>query len=170
MTALYRGAGPARGRFDMTPALYDQRCGDAGLPAAFAAECRRLSAATASLGYDRRANCLARTSESRCVLLLGPKRAAQRKDAAERDKCIALGQNAYNAQQTDAQLKRTLGCNYFLNQRGSNSAGETWFRLAPGACRSDTYVGRDGLDCCSASLRAAAAFHPECRGFFLDPL
>lgn len=170
MTARYRGAGPARGRFDMTPALFQARCAEAGLPLAFASECRRLETAAASLGYDRRVNCVARPSEPRCTLLLGPKREAARKDTAERDKCLALGEAAYNRQQTDASLHRALGCNYFVNQRGRNSAGETWMKLAPGSCRPETFVGRDGLDCCSASLYAAAALHPECRGFFLDRL
>lgn len=170
MTALYRGAGPARGRFDMTPALFESRCADASLPPAFAAECRRLQNAATRLGYDRRVNCVADPQEPRCALLLGPKREAQTKDAAERETCVALGEAAYNRQQTDATRHRTLGCNYYLNQKGSNASGETWFRLAPGSCRPGTYVGRDGLDCCSASLYAAAALHPECRGFFLDRL
>jgi hypothetical protein len=170
MTALYRGAGPARGRFDMTPALFQSRCADERLPPSFAAECRRLEAAASRLGYDRRVNCVARPSEPRCTLLLGPKREAARKDAAEREKCLALGEASYNRQQTDASLHRALGCNYYLNQKGRNSAGESWMKLAPGACRPQTFVGRDGLDCCSASVYAAAALHPECRAFFLDPL
>lgn len=168
MVATYRGSGPTRGRFDMTPALFEQGCGRPGLPAAFAAECARLSDAALRLGYERRINCVAEPGLPLCSMMIAPRKAAQEQDATEREKCLRLGQSAYNAQQADERLHRTHGCNYFLNQKGRNSAGETWFKLTPGACRPETYVGRDGLDCCSASVFAAAAFHPECRGFFVD--
>lgn len=171
MLARYRGSGPPRGRFDFTPAFFESRCGDAGVPAAFSEVCRSIESAISSLGYDRRINCLdAGTEDSRCETLIGAAREAQESDAAERDRCLSLGGDAaYNAQQPDASLHRTLGCNYFLNQKGENSAGDAWFKLAPGACRPDTFVGRDGLDCCSASVYATAKLHPECRAFFLEP-
>jgi hypothetical protein len=167
--ARYRGSGPPTGRFDFTPAFYEAACGQARLPAALAAECRRLESAITQGGYDLRLNCIAEPSAGPCAAMMAAAETKRARDAIEREKCRALGgDSAYNAQQPDQHLHRTQGCNYFLNQKGSNSRGQTWFKLAPGACRPHTYVGRDGLDCCSASLFAAAALHPECRKFFLD--
>jgi hypothetical protein len=169
MEALFRGAGPPKGRFDFTPAFFDARCSETDLPAAFAAECDRLKSAISVGSYDRRINCLAEPGNDRCEDLIAAADRKRARDAADREKCLALGEAAYNAQQPDQNLHRTLGCNYFLNQKGSNARGQTWFKLTPAACRPKTYVGRDGLDCCSSNLFAAAAFHPECRKYFLDP-
>lgn len=171
MLARYRGAGPPRGRFDFTPAFFESRCGEENLPATFGEACRSVERAIASFGYDVRVNCLkAQTDDARCAPLIRAARQAQQRDAVERARCLSLGGDAaYNAQQPDPSLHRTLDCNYFLNQRGENAAGATWFKLTPGACRPDTFVGRDCLDCCSASVYAAAKLHPECRAFFLEP-
>lgn len=168
MEAVYRGGGPPKGRFDFTPAFYEANCGEADLPAALAAECGRLQTAISAGGYDRRLNCLAQPEADRCRALTAAAEGKRARDAVERERCLALGEPAYNAQQRDESLHRTLGCNYYLNQKGSNARGQIWFKLAPGACRPRTYVGRDGLDCCSSNLFAAAAFHPECRKYFLD--
>ncbi len=39
MLATYRGAGPPPGRFDFTPAFYEENCPKDGLPEAFTRQC-----------------------------------------------------------------------------------------------------------------------------------
>lgn len=168
MLARYRGSGPPRGRFDLTPAFYDEHCGETGIPPTLKSACDSLSAAARSRGYDVMTNCIAEPQAPACAAMMAAAEAERVRDAAERATCLAMGQAAYNAQQADQSLHRTNACNYYLNRRRSNSAGETWFKLAPGSCRPATYVGRDGLDCCSASLFAAAALHPECRSYYVE--
>ena len=169
MIALYRGPGPPKGKIDLTPAFLDARCGEAGVPEAVARACASVERRIARHKYDVRVNCiLSEDADPRCAERLAPYRAAQRADAVERARCVELGGDAeYNAQQPDAQLHRALGCNYLQNQRGSNSRGVTWRKLAPGSCDGSKLVGRDGLDCCSASRYAAGAFHPECDNYYL---
>lgn len=169
MEALYRGTGPPIGRFDFTPAFYEAACAAASIPDALAAECRRLESAIERHRYDERLDCLSPTETYvRCTEVAASARETKRHDAIERDRCLALGDDAYNVGQADAQMHRTLGCNYFLNRKGQNSSGDTWRLLTPAACRPDTYVGRNGLDCCASNLYGAAALHPECSGYFLE--
>lgn len=168
MTLRYRGSGPPRGRFDFTPALLELYCGLAETPEALARQCAAIAAT--SRRYQGRRNCIADKASAECAAMMAAAEVDRARDGVERAHCLALGgDRAYNAQQADETLHRTFGCNYFLNRKGRNSSGDSWFKLAPGACRAGTYVGRDGLDCCSLSLVAAAAFDPECRGYFIEP-
>ena len=167
LEATYRGSGPPRGRFDFTPAFFDAACRGDDLPSPLAAKCTSLDRAVARHGYDRLVNCISEPGHPACADVMATARSDKAADAAERAVCKELGGDAaYNAQQSDASRHRTHGCNYFKNRRETNSRGVSWVRLAPGSCRPETYVGRDGLDCCSASSYAAAALHPECRPFF----
>lgn len=169
-TALYRGNGPPEGIFDFTPAFFTAHCGRPDLPARFAAACRDLEAAVIRLGYDRRMNCFATPSDESCRVNLTAAERRKAVDIQERLACLAEGEGAYNARQTDPAMQRSLGCNYErFGTGGPNSGGVTWRRLLPGACREGSFVGRDGLDCCGDDVLAAAALHPECNRFFLPP-
>ena len=167
MTALYRGAGPSRGTIDATPAFYAANCGLPGIPAALAAQCAALDGAVASLGYGRKLNCLAAAPDPRCAPVLAAARAAAAADAPLLASCRSLGQARFNAGEIPA-LRRANACLYSdMRLGGPNARGVRWRRLLPAACRPGTFVGRDGLDCCSADQRFAASAHPECSGFFL---
>jgi hypothetical protein len=66
---------------------------------------------------------------------------------------------------TDPRERRANACNY-SDLRLGGSGDRRWRLLLPAACRPDTFVGRDGLDCCSENVRFAASVHPECTTFF----
>lgn len=167
LAAVYRGSGPLERTFDFTPAFFAGACGRPGIPPRLAAKCRELEAAVADRGYDRRINCLSFATDDACIALMAEAERLKAADSLERDACLQEGEQAYNARQTDRTPQRSLACNYErFGTGGPNSGGRTWRRLLPGACRDGTFVGRDGLDCCSNDLLAAAALHPECSVFY----
>jgi hypothetical protein len=167
LEVLYRGAGPHRGAFDFTPAFYSKSCALRDLPAALREECDGLQSEVRRLGYDRRTNCFATPSDPHCDGIIERAESQKASDTVEREACLRESENAYNARQTNTAKQRALNCNYErFGTGGPNSKGKTWRRLLPGACRQGTYVGRDGLDCCSNNPLAAVALHPECSIYF----
>jgi hypothetical protein len=167
MVAIYRGGGPPSGKFDFTPAFYAKFCGAGDIPAALRRQCSALDAAVTQLGYGTRVDCFANPDDPLCVETIARARLAYDADVPERTRCLELGETPYNNQQSVPEKRRALACNYsFLRLGGPNSAGVTWRRLMPAACRPGTFVGRDGLDCCSGDKRFAASIHPECTAFF----
>jgi hypothetical protein len=170
MEVLYRGAGPHERTFDFTPAFYTEACGRSGLPQALQNACAELQAAVRKRGYDQRVSCFNAPEHSTCSGLMTRANEEQEADRRERAACLAEGQTPYNARQTDRAKHRAHGCNYErFGTGGPNSKGNTWRKLLPGACREGTFVGRDGLDCCSNNLFAAASLHPECSVYFPKP-
>ena len=168
LEVMYRGSGPHEFTFDFTPAFFQKTCGKGDIPAALANECRGLQAAVKRHAYDQRINCIAAPDETACAALMAEAERLRAADAFEREACLHEGEEAYNERQTEPARRRSLSCNYEKTGTGGpNSKGKTWRRLLPGACRPGTFVGRDGLDCCSSELLAAAALHPECSPYFL---
>jgi hypothetical protein len=170
MDALYRGGGPPAGKFDFTPAFYDENCGRDDIPKALKDQCAALDAAVVNGGYNSRINCFDNPGHAKCTAAMAAAAAAQQADEPKRELCLSLGESSYNSQQSNAKDRRSNGCNYSQQRLGGpNSNGVRWRMLLPGACRAGTFVGRDGLDCCSSNLRFAASIHPECTGFFPKP-
>jgi hypothetical protein len=163
MIALYRGNGPSPGTIDATPAFYGLHCSRPDNPTALAAYCRSMDRAIAEGGYAARINCLSEPTNSSCTSIIARARTAQAADEPQYAECMRLGEATYNRRQSGDQTRRSLNCAYSkLNLGGPNSHGTRWRLLLPGACRPGTYVGRDGLDCCSADVRFAASNHREC--------
>lgn len=170
MEVRYRGGGPPAGTFDFTPAFYDANCGTTGIPAALASKCAALDAAVRASGYDRRINCFNQPGDPRCAAILASGQARRAADEPKRARCLSIGQSAFNAEQTSPRERRSNACNYTADRLGGpNSNGVTWRLLLPAACPAGSFVGRDGLDCCSASTRFVAGIHPECAAFFPRP-
>lgn len=169
IVTVYRGAGPPLGRVDATPAFMKEWCDKANLPGAIAAECKRLQSNAAALAA--RVNCIAEPSHDKCKVKMEAATAAKAADAPEFQKCLAMGVVKYNAQQSDANLDRSLeaGCPYYENQRQTNSNGVSWQKLSPGACREGYFVGPNGTDCCSGDPMQAAVDFRECRSFYPTP-
>ena len=167
MIATYRGGGPAPGRFDFTPAFFEENCPKPGMPTAFASQCR--SAQPAIERLRAQINCIATPEHEKCRALMTSMARRKAADEVFYNECKSMGQAAFNRKyRTRPRLQRSNDCNYtMLRTGGPNSRGERWRRLLDGACRPGTYVGRDGLDCCSGSLFAAAFLGPECRQFFV---
>ena len=164
MTATYRGGGPPLRRFDFTPAFYEENCPTPGLPGPLAAQCRAAERALPAL--RDRVNCVATPGHEKCRVLMG---AAARRKAADDlmyEACLRDGEARFNRGKP-RHLQRSLECAYERFGTGRNSSGVTWRRLLDGACRPDTYAGRDGLDCCTGSLYEAALLGRECSLFFV---
>jgi hypothetical protein len=167
MAARYRGGGPPRGTFDFTPAFYNEHCNRADIPQGLRRQCAVLDAAVQNLGYRDRVNCFDKPDNNLCRDITAAARAAQQADTPKRDRCLSLGQAAYNQRQTDPRERRTNACNYTEERLGGpNRQGVRWRKLLPAACPEGTFVGRDGLDCCSSNLRFVASVHPECVRYF----
>jgi hypothetical protein len=147
---LYRGNGPPEGRFDFTSSFMVEACGRAASqPATLRRECEGM-ARTAAKAYGGKLSCIAHPNDPACTSLIAEARAAQVDDRPEFLSCRKRGVVAYNKAQTETVRRRSPsnGCAYAENLRATNSHGESWQRLMPGACRDGTFVGRDGLDCC----------------------
>jgi hypothetical protein len=95
---------------------------------------------------------------------------AKERQAADRplyEQCKNVGETQFNRGRPIAH-QRSIGCAYEKRGTGGpNSKGKTWKRLLPGACRDNTFVGRDGLDCCNGNPISDGPLDIECRGFYL---
>ena len=167
MLAMYRGAGPDVGRFDFTPAFYEENCSKPNLPAAFARQCRSAQPTIDIL--KNQINCIATPDHEKCKALIDTVARRKAADDVLYDECKRLGEAAFNRKHSGQPgMQRSNDCAYEkLSTGGPNSKGQRWKRLLDGACRPGTYVGKDGLDCCSGSLFAAAMLGSECRNFFV---
>ena len=163
ISVLYRGNGPHSMTFDLTPAFYQVACVDIAAPPLLRSKCQSLRAEAESLAG--RTNCIATSGESRCVPIIDSARRAQSQDRVEYEKCVAMGQASYN-RSVVPQRRRALDCAYEAVGTGINTKGKAWRKLLPGACRDGTFVGRDGLDCCSGSVLHDGPLARECRLFY----
>lgn len=167
MLAMYRGGGPHRDTFDFTPAFYEQNCSKPGIPSALATQCASLHVQARRL--EGRLNCFLTPEHAKCVNLVAQAKQRQAQDRPLYEACRTQGEAKFNSNRPVAQ-QRSNDCAY--EQRGTggpNSAGKRWRKLLPGACREGTYVGRDGLDCCSGSLFHDGPLGVECRNFYPLP-
>lgn len=167
--ATYRGSGPPKGKFDLTPKFLEATCAKDEIPDVLATYCSSLERKAERSGYNERISCVREPAHAACGVLISEAKLSQELDVVERTLCLEMGESAYNASQTDPANERHHGCDYYKNRREANSSGTTWRRLAPGSCRPGTYVGRDGLDCCDGSVYAASSLHPECKMYFAAP-
>lgn len=164
LEAVYRGGGPSPMTFDFTPAFYSAACSTTPEQPLLADKCDELRRAARSL--DGRVNCIATPEHDSCGAMIGDAEDRHARDRVEYDRCPALGEARYNRDKPIAQ-QRSLRCAYEKRGTGGpNSAGTTWRRLLPGACRDGSFVGRDGLDCCSGNTFADGPLGIECRSFY----
>jgi hypothetical protein len=164
LEATYRGGGPAPMTFDFTPAFYSQACEVTPPQELLAKKCAELRAAAKALVGRR--NCIAQPKTEACTGLIDSARSAQTVDRSEFNQCIAQGEAIFNKERPKKE-QRSNRCAYEKHGTGGpNSKGTTWRRLLPGACRDGTFVGRDGLDCCSGNVFADGPLGLECRAFY----
>jgi hypothetical protein len=166
ITVMYRGNGPPDGKFDFTPAFFDEWCPKAQKPKALVTECAVIDKARRR--YEARINCFATPEHASCKEVMAAAAAAQRRDEPEHLLCEKLGVKAYNKQQPDAAKHRSTrsGCGYAQNIRKCNTHGVCWQILLPGACSAGSFVGRDGLDCCTGTVSVAGYLHRECTPYY----
>jgi hypothetical protein len=166
IVVLYRGGGPHRDAFDFTPAFYEEWCSKPDLPARLDDQCGALAIEARRL--EGRLNCIRHPEETRCRTVIDAARRAQAADQPSYDECRRVGEAAFNRDRPAAQ-QRSNDCAYEKVGTGRNSRGDTWRKLLPGACRDGTFVGRDGLDCCSGKLLSDGPLGIECKHFYLAP-
>lgn len=167
MTVIYRGDGPHARTFDFTPAFYEAHCSESNLPTAVADECKSLVLAAKAL--VARVNCLRNPDHGRCIQLIRSAKELQAQDRPVYEQCVQMGESAFNKDRPLVQ-QRANACAYEKKGTGGpNSRGKTWRRLLPGACRENTYVGRDGTDCCTGNPMADGGLGPECSAFYPKP-
>jgi hypothetical protein len=160
----YRGGGPAENTFDLTPAFFEQNCPTLQHLAALKAKCAEIAVDAARL--NDRINCIRDSSAAACTSIMDAAIQARDQDRPVFEECRQRGQAAFNAGRPQAE-QRSLGCAYeAVGTGGPNSNGKTWKKLLPGACRPGTFVGRDGLDCCSGNLFADGHLGRECSKFY----
>lgn len=167
LTTTYRGSGPPKTKFDFTPAFFREFCDRKTIPKQLQAYCSQMERNVKRHGYDARVNCFKSPNDIACKATISKALDEQVRDSKEREKCLRLGEAAYNASQPDRNMHRALNCDYSrLSLGGPNSSGVRWKKLMPGACRPGTHVGKDGFDCCTEDEKFAANVHPECSAFY----
>jgi hypothetical protein len=167
MNVMYRGGGPHSNTFDFTPAFYEKYCPQSSIPLALADKCKSLNAQATAL--DGRVNCIRNPDHTKCVDLI---KAAKERHAADRpiyEQCKRVGNVRFNTGRPLEQ-QRSLACAYEKRGTGGpNRKGKTWKRLLPGVCRDNTFVGRDGLDCCNGKPISDGPLNIECSNFYPKP-
>lgn len=163
MTAIYRGGGPAKWRFDFTPAFYEATCGKPGLPEVLSAQCASFSKQYAELTAHH-IYCLSEPGGRGCPEVLKSAEDAKAADQPLWDECRRIGQDAFNIKYSNRPaLQRSNDCAYEKQGTGGpNSKGETWRRLLPAACQPGAYVDRSGLDCCDSNRMSLGGLGREC--------
>jgi hypothetical protein len=166
MTVMYRKAGPDKGRFDFTAAFYEENCGKSGLPAELTAVCASFGKAYAEFTKDS-VYCLETPTHPSCSDLLAKANSLRAADEPFWQECRTLGEAAFNKKHAATPARqRSNDCAYEKQGTGGpNSAGQRWRRLLPAACWPNTYVGRDGLDCCDARKMSLGGLGKECAPF-----
>lgn len=164
MTVMYRGNGPHANTFDFTPKFYEDNCPNPAIPAQLKLQCDSLKAAAKAL--EGRTNCIVNPGNPKCVALMKTANSLQAADQTIYDQCIKDGETNFNKNRPIAQ-QRSNDCAYEKKGTGGpNRRGATWKRLLPGACRTGTFVGRDGLDCCNGHPFTDGPLDIECKGFY----
>ena len=165
LVTMYRGSGPGRNTFDLTPAFYEKWCKKEGIPKLLSSKCAELKRTASKL--DGRINCIKNQNHELCATMMQAVIKAKEDDTPIYQQCLELGQRKFNKDKPDNK-KRKHNCAYeFESNGGPNSSGLKWHKLLPAACRENTFVGRDGLDCCSGSKFVDAALGIECRIYYL---
>lgn len=163
MDVMYGGNGPHKGRFDLTPAVYDATCGQAGIPDALASQCKAM--ARQARGLAGGVNCIRQPADPKCVSIIATAEQRKQEDAPLYEQCLREGEGKFNRSRPAAE-QRSNACAYTMRQEKCNSKGQCWRMLLPAACRDGTYVGPFGTDCCTGNLLADASFGPECKPYY----
>jgi len=162
LTVRYRGGGPDRWTFDFTPAFYTENCRRTDIPAKLTVECDRLATAYAKLTQGK-IYCIEHPDVPQCVTMMEAARARKAADLPDWLACRANEQDFNNKMKLQPHRQRSNACAYEAHGTGGpNSRGTRWKRLLPAACLANSYVGRDGLDCCGPDPFTLGGLGREC--------
>lgn len=164
MHVIYRGGGPSINTFDLTPEFYTANCPSTASYPTLQRKCSELKVAADRL--TGRVNCISNERDAKCKARMEAAKAAKAADDMLYQSCLAEDEKKFNLTQPK-EKQRSLRCAYEkYGTGGPNSHGTTWRKLLPAACRGGTFVGKDGLDCCSGNVLADGPLGSECRGFY----
>jgi len=164
MKAEYQGSGPHADTFDFTPNFYKENCKKSSIPSQLKTQCAALDKAAKPLA--NKTNCIQNPSDAKCVAIIKTAETLQAADLPLYDQCKKEGEDKFNKGRPIGE-QRSNNCAYEQKGTGGpNSKGNRWKRLLPGACRRGTYVGNDGLDCCTGIIFADSSLGRECRSFY----
>ncbi|WP_152521864.1 hypothetical protein [Pantoea sp. AS-PWVM4] len=163
LNVMYRGPGPHKNTFDFTPAFYIQACGKNPMQRVLLEMCSSMQKSASRL--NTRINCIQNPSKDVCVNIMMSANKEKTKDTEKYKQCLTQGETSYNRGVTKVDM-RSEKCAYERYGTGKNSDGKTWRKLLPAACRNNTYVGRDGLDCCSGNTLTDGPLAHECAIYY----
>ncbi len=170
ITTIYRGGGPPRGTFDVTPKLLRGICFlpettelRSELPEGLKKICKGMADNIRRLG--RKVNCIGFPLYEGCKPIIEAHAAIKRQDKAAFEECMRLGQDKYNKKHK-GQGDRSQGCFYFKSFKALAHKDESWQSMSPSACPDGSFVNSHGLDCCSADDFQNAC-SGSCGGFYV---
>ncbi len=164
MKVEYQGGGPHADTFDFTPNFYKENCPNTSIPNQLKIQCAALDKAAKPLA--KKTNCIQNPSDPKCIAIIKTAETLQTADLPLYDQCKKEGEAKFNRGRPIGE-QRSNDCAYEKKGTGGpNSKGNRWRRLLPGACRTGTYVGKDGLDCCTGIIVADGPLGSECRNFY----
>lgn len=161
MNVMYRKGGPAINRFDFTPAFINEYCDGREVPPELGHFCKNLK--PNSRTFRSSINCIKQPQHERCREIMAQAEQRQQADTVIYDRCIKLTEEEFNKHVGPAE-QRKLNCAY-----AENKVNKKWDTLLPGACYKGTYVGKDGMDCCTGQPEIDQPFGNECKPFYLTP-
>jgi hypothetical protein len=147
MSVMYRGHGPEAGRFDFTPTFYSANCPRADIPSALEKECRALDSAARSKGYADALNCFETPTDAKCTAVMAQAKVVKDADIPKRDRCLKVGEDHYNDEQTDPKERRSDDCNY--SEQSLGNMGNT----GSSCCRRRAETARMSISSGSTAAR-----------------
>jgi len=158
---MYRGTGPAKGRFDFTPNFYKANCNKKNLPKELKSKCRSIKNNITAYTKDR-INCFTNPHNALCKDIIKDAKNEKRKDYKYYKECKKMGNSKFNLKYKNSKyLQRKYNCTY---EKYPNE--QKWVKLLPASCKQGSFVGERGLDCCSKSIYSVATFPSECKKYF----
>lgn len=168
LTTVFRGSGPAVGRFDVTPNFLHQHCYQEAtldlredIPLGLQSVCRYM--ATEAKRLESKVNCIANPQHPNCVEFMDKQIRLREEDLVKYQECLKVGESNFNKGRSLFE-QRTYNCAY--RKIVTSHGGRLWKDLLPGACQAGTFVSPRGLDCCAADTLTSAC-SGDCQSFFL---
>lgn len=161
---MYRGNGPEKNTFGFTPAFYEQNCSKSDIPEALAAQCSLLRRQANKL--EGRLNCFKDPGHQKCQTVMTEAKQLREKDAPLYKACVRQGYARFNRSRPPVKQRSSDCAHQRKLAKGPNGKGDKWRKLLPAGCRENTFVGRDGIDCCSGNIYHDGPLNAECISFY----
>ncbi len=105
----YRGGGPSKNTFDLTPAFYSLWCGNPDIPTRLRSQCDILIKQSQTL--VGRINCIAEPEHDKCQVMMRKAVKDKQQDSVIYQQCLEEGEEVFNLSRPERE-KRIYGCAY----------------------------------------------------------